>query len=84
MSTLLLELVWAGHMPIKELEMAEETDSYVAFFLNWNQVAMKGRENPNEAPPTRTKNSRTLFFVWKGMFCWCVQAYLYRFVINSK
>lgn len=46
-----------------------ERGGYVAFFLSWNQVATKGRENPNEAPPTRTKNSRTLFFVWNGMFC---------------
>ena len=33
---------------------------------------MKGRENPSEAPPTRMRNSRTLFLVWKGMFCLCV------------
>lgn len=53
-----------------------ERDSYVPFFLSWNQVAMKGKENPNEAPPTRTRNSRTLFFVWKGIFCLCVIVYV--------
>ena len=30
---------------------------------------MKGRENPSDAPPTRTMKSRALFVVWKGIFC---------------
>ena len=56
----------------KEPEMAAMRDSYVAFFFSWNQVATKGRENANEAPPTRIRNSRALFLVWNGMFCLCI------------
>ena len=29
---------------------------------------MNGRENAKLAPPIITKNSRTLFLVWNGMF----------------
>ena len=43
-----------------------------AFFFSWNHVAMKGKEKPREAPPIRTMNRRTLFLVWKGIFCMCV------------
>ena len=32
---------------------------------------MKGSENARDAPPIRTRNSRALFFVWKGIFCQC-------------
>lgn len=41
---------------------------YELFFLIWNQVMMNGRENAKLAPPIITKNNRTLFLVWNGMF----------------
>ena len=41
---------------------------YELFFLIWNQVMMNGRENAKLAPPISTKNSRTLFLVWNGIF----------------
>ena len=52
------------------------SSDYVAFFFSWNHVATKGKEKPRDAPPIRTKNRRTLFFVWKGIFCVCVCAHI--------